>query len=296
MNCHGMRRLLSAYADEEVTADERQAIALHLSVCADCRRICADLRELRAALLGMEPAPVPLEFSAGWRAAIRRERPAAGTDVPWRAWIGRLRWAIPAAACLLLALGLAARLTGEIRRPNHGADRQRLLSLAPESEPAEKAVSRNEPGRQAEKSPAVERPASSAEDQEQEPESPGPGTEGARAAAESSSAATRFASTEAPVAPRAGLTASPFGADSASGSDRAVPEGSWRVWLTSVGARRAALARALVDAGVLPPAAEQAALDVPMLLREGLSYAAAQEIAQAVEEAGGHATVELMSR
>ncbi len=48
--CDRFQMLLSAYADDEVSAKERAQVELHLSGCSDCRARLTDLRALSAAV------------------------------------------------------------------------------------------------------------------------------------------------------------------------------------------------------------------------------------------------------
>jgi hypothetical protein len=61
MNCEQVKELLSAYLDDTLAQAERQQIAQHLHICADCRVILADFRRfdaLLAQLPRVSPAPI----------------------------------------------------------------------------------------------------------------------------------------------------------------------------------------------------------------------------------------------
>ena len=54
------REQLSAYLDDELSADERAAVDRHLALCDSCRDQLASLRALSQALRDEEVPPVPL--------------------------------------------------------------------------------------------------------------------------------------------------------------------------------------------------------------------------------------------
>jgi len=43
--------LLSGFLDEVITARDRRVVTAHLAVCAECRRLLSELREIRQACL-----------------------------------------------------------------------------------------------------------------------------------------------------------------------------------------------------------------------------------------------------
>jgi Tol biopolymer transport system component len=60
MNCEQVKELLSVYLDDTLAQAERQQIAQHLHICADCRAVLADFRRfdaLLAQLPRVSPAP-----------------------------------------------------------------------------------------------------------------------------------------------------------------------------------------------------------------------------------------------
>ncbi|GHO84585.1 anti-sigma factor family protein [Dictyobacter formicarum] len=58
MNCEQVRDLLSAYLDDQLTADERQRVSAHLPSCPQCAGILADYRRFDA-LLAQLPRVTP---------------------------------------------------------------------------------------------------------------------------------------------------------------------------------------------------------------------------------------------
>ncbi|GLV59531.1 hypothetical protein KDH_63570 [Dictyobacter sp. S3.2.2.5] len=58
MNCEQVRDLLSAYLDDQLTANERQYVDAHLSSCPQCASVLADYRRFDA-LLAQLPRVTP---------------------------------------------------------------------------------------------------------------------------------------------------------------------------------------------------------------------------------------------
>lgn len=300
MNCIGVRRRLSAYTDEQTTAREHLAIGLHLSNCQACRRRFEEMRGIRLALLGMPRVPVPQEFTQGWRARIRRETPAAALPKR-RPWVLAAAAAVPAAACVILALaGVALFLPrsqrgAEIARPPDGQARALTAAKAFPAPSEGRSLKSTTPAPEAAMSARVPAP-----EAEHGFGAPGDTSRRETATGKAPSGVGSEAAAPQPMgeSPRAGWSGAAT-APRALGIDagRALaPDGMWRVWLVAVGPRQAALVRAMVSAGLLSPRAVHTSLEAPMLLREGLSYSAAQEMKQMLEEAGGQIVIELVTR
>ncbi len=103
MTCeHATRAELSAYADGELSAGERQWWDEHIQLCAACRDELARLQVLSAMLRSNLP---PREPSSAFRNDLRR---LIRAEVPGRTpVVTRSRgWALGLAATLLFALGL----------------------------------------------------------------------------------------------------------------------------------------------------------------------------------------------
>lgn len=87
---------LSEYRDGALGASEREAVARHLAVCAECSAVLADWDRLAKAFFRPAPAPTVFETEAFVsRVTARLPRPAAAA-LSWR-------WLAPA-----LGLGFAA--------------------------------------------------------------------------------------------------------------------------------------------------------------------------------------------
>ena len=59
MSCEHVRDLLSAYLDNQLTAIERQNVASHLALCAECSTILADYRRFDALLAHLPRIAAP---------------------------------------------------------------------------------------------------------------------------------------------------------------------------------------------------------------------------------------------
>lgn len=97
--------LLSAYLDEEVTANERQLIELHLPTCAACQQELASLRFTVAMVQALPTRPLPRTFYVT-EAMVAPEPKASSAG-----WMGWLRGLAPFGAALaaLLVIFVVAR-------------------------------------------------------------------------------------------------------------------------------------------------------------------------------------------
>src|SRR5512138_1094526 len=105
-DCRDWRRLLSAFIEGDMPAEEASLVSRHLETCAGCRREAAELRRTVEVLRRLPQEPAPPEILRGVRQAIRASRRRA-SPAAW-AWARWARVAAPAAAVLLV--GLAALL------------------------------------------------------------------------------------------------------------------------------------------------------------------------------------------
>jgi anti-sigma factor RsiW len=126
--------MLAGYADDELTAVEREAVAAHLEACGRCRQLVLDQQRLQHVLESYTPPPVPEERweamgkrlraelqGTGLRAVLKtrpriealepeRTEPPAGAEDP-----------TPLPAAWLAAPGAAAARPGAAARPRAGA-------------------------------------------------------------------------------------------------------------------------------------------------------------------------------
>lgn len=99
--------LLSAYLDEEVSADERQLIETHLPTCAACQQELATLRFTMALVQALPPRSIPRTFY------VTEEMVAPQPKSQPAGWWGWLRGLAPfgaAIAALLMILVVARPL------------------------------------------------------------------------------------------------------------------------------------------------------------------------------------------
>ncbi|MBC8142250.1 MAG: zf-HC2 domain-containing protein [Armatimonadetes bacterium] len=64
MNCHSANRLLSAYIDRELSADEMRAVRVHVEQCDDCRDECEDLLFTKRMLSGLSSSAPRAELES----------------------------------------------------------------------------------------------------------------------------------------------------------------------------------------------------------------------------------------
>jgi len=298
MNCHRVCHLLSAYTDEQTSKRERLLIGLHLTRCPRCRIRFSEVRHLRLALLATPGVAVPAGFSAGWRVRLRQEQDGT-TRRPGKSWSRLILATAPAAACLLLlATGLMLffpRLhEGEpldLRPQKQTQIAQRIERSLPPASVGDAATAASPPS----PSPSPAPPA-------QAEITPRPSLDkglsyDTQGKASVTSAAEEPRTKAAPASE--GLLRSAAGGPPRTGlvetDTRVSVEGSWRVWLTVLGPRPSAIRRVLAEKG-MTRAVSRMMLDGPLLLRQGLTYTEAHELAQCLEEAGGRAVVELVPR
>jgi anti-sigma factor RsiW len=108
MDCAEVVDLLAAYSDDELTAEDRQAISTHLHHCPACTRALADLESLRSQIKAAGNHPMPAGFADRIASALQ-SAPAEAPLNPWRRYA-----AIAASHLLALAVGgmLAAAVLG----------------------------------------------------------------------------------------------------------------------------------------------------------------------------------------
>ena len=71
MNCSQMKMLLPAYASDELSAEDREMVELHLVSCARCRSELADLTSLQSQLALLQTIPVDTEIADSVVSRIR---------------------------------------------------------------------------------------------------------------------------------------------------------------------------------------------------------------------------------
>ena len=134
------REQLMAYLDGELAANEAARVAAHLTECAECRQLEADLRSVSAQLLTWNVEPAPPQISDGVLAALRANPPENAAAEPWSLFrfvsqhrIRIARWGL-AAACV----GVAATILVKVYSPAPRDEFSRLqlqakIYTAPES-------------------------------------------------------------------------------------------------------------------------------------------------------------------
>lgn len=111
MNCDGVRGLLSAYVDGELSAGELLRVEQHLRRCHWCADEVDALRQTIALVATLEEVEVPAAFHAQLHSRLVALGPpvqAARTATAHRARRQDFRrWAVPAAAAAALVIGMA---------------------------------------------------------------------------------------------------------------------------------------------------------------------------------------------
>lgn len=130
---------LSAYLDNEVSAEEREAIEAHLSACAECRRELDELRWTVSLMAQLPEVREPRPFYVR-RADLEPARPR------WQTWLAAWRplfrvasYAGTAIVLLLLVLNVLSLATPMAEAPMPTA-MEMQMDMQAESAPAEKAA------------------------------------------------------------------------------------------------------------------------------------------------------------
>jgi hypothetical protein len=125
MNCDGVRDLLSAYLDGELSPGELLRVEQHLRRCHACADEVDSLRQTTALVASLEEVELPASFHAQLHerlvalgppaAAVRRASHASTRQRQQR------RWAVPAAAAAaVFAIGLTAYSSLNANQPDAG--------------------------------------------------------------------------------------------------------------------------------------------------------------------------------
>ena len=122
------REQLMAYLDGELAANEAARVAAHLTDCADCRQLEADLRSVSAQILSWNVEPAPQQLDDGVLAALHADVPQRTRKAnrglfrfALRHRIRIARWTL-AAACV----GVAAMILVKVFAPPSTDEFQRL--------------------------------------------------------------------------------------------------------------------------------------------------------------------------
>lgn len=288
MSCRKVRSLLSPYLDEETNERERLMVGMHLARCSECRRLFSQMRGMRLLLLATPRLPVAEEFARGWRARLREEE--VPFPIPRRPW-----FLVPALACLVfllacfvlirpwslppaLELGSLKRLPGHERvaEPSPVPSTERGVEASPDAGAASGGEETSAPPRRKiTATPRISRFEKAPPPAEENTTTPAAASEiraddgGAKDVGEAADSTARSMA-------------------------RDLGDGTFRVWLLAVGPRPAELRRVLAEEGLLRPGQEAMVLEVPLLLRQGLSHDEAQELAGRLEGAGGRVRLEFV--
>lgn len=103
IDCGEVRELLGAYADDELTAAEREAVRKHIDRCGDCREACDDLQALTSKLRAAGTFAMPPDLRSRVEASIERTTRGRAPAVAWRRF-GMLAASHAAVAMLCAAL------------------------------------------------------------------------------------------------------------------------------------------------------------------------------------------------
>lgn len=166
--CREMLPLLSAYLDDEVTAEERDRVESHLEGCPLCRLALDEMRESSRsyrALIPLLPPPEVAEAVMGSRTAqtpggSQAESRISPPDHPVRRWVIRSSLAMAASVALVALFATAVMHEESQVRPTNEA-------------PASAAASASAPASSTQEA-AVEPTSAAAESDEPVDEGPGP--------------------------------------------------------------------------------------------------------------------------
>jgi hypothetical protein len=119
MNCVELQRSLVEV--EDGSSLEQRA---HLRTCAECSELVSELKVITAGASQLQAADEPsprvwnsIEFALRQEGLIRPQRPVRPLAASWGMRWGGARWLVPAAAMLLLALGIYVRRESVAHQP-----------------------------------------------------------------------------------------------------------------------------------------------------------------------------------
>lgn len=104
MNCSKVLKKLSAYADDEVTREERHVISEHLKTCPRCRAELERLRQLSRSLDTVEHVETPPYFVPHLKRKLADQQAKNAIRFPFIEWIKRVTIPAFTTACIVLAL------------------------------------------------------------------------------------------------------------------------------------------------------------------------------------------------
>ena len=120
MTCTEFGPLLSELADSGLTGEARARVEAHVETCAACRAQLADIRRIRQTARSLPKMAPPEGLWNKVRARVDAETGQAKARVvsiqPRRGWFGGHKWAVLAAAAVLLVLALDRRGADDARQ------------------------------------------------------------------------------------------------------------------------------------------------------------------------------------
>ncbi len=124
MKCSDIRKRISRELDGVLNEEERSAVAGHLESCDDCREFKTALSRLHTMHGNAEEVEPPASLLPSIMYAVEERGKAPARASGW------LRFALPAAAAVVLVLGiLAGGSLTELIVPSNGTDGNGVLGL-----------------------------------------------------------------------------------------------------------------------------------------------------------------------
>ncbi|MDA8404937.1 MAG: zf-HC2 domain-containing protein [Desulfobacteraceae bacterium] len=123
-----MAKMVSAFADGQLSEQDRERLVRHLEVCDACQKEYSDIRSIGRLLSGSEELPPSAGFAeAFWRKVEKTQKTRAHSAwLNWRAWGFRPVWAA-AAATIVIALGVLLYRQPQPRSLDEAGDAAALL-------------------------------------------------------------------------------------------------------------------------------------------------------------------------
>src|SRR5690348_4966109 len=74
MSCQSVRKIISAFVDQALAAEERKHVMRHLASCRECAAHSEEMQQLRGMLRGMPQAGLPAGLQTRLRVLASHER------------------------------------------------------------------------------------------------------------------------------------------------------------------------------------------------------------------------------